>query len=189
MTKAGVVHRHLVLLSGGIDSACLIAESLARGARPSALFIDYGQPVAARERECSEALADYFAVDWSGVRVEGIGVPSGEIAGRNALLAHLALTWLGQGEVASVYLGIHAGTTYRDCSPEFLEETQRSLDFQSGGTVRIVGPYVNWPKLLVLRRAIELEVPIELTHSCERSSVPCGVCLSCVDRSELLARA
>lgn len=181
--------RELVLLSGGIDSACLLGERRVKGAKPEALFVAYGQPAEEEEEAASCALAADLGADWSKVEVGGIVLDVGEIAGRNALLAHLALTWLGRGEAALIYLGIHAGTPYRDCSPPFVSETQRSLDFQSGGAVRLVAPFVNWSKELIVARALELSLPLELTHSCERSGTPCSECPSCIDRSELLASA
>lgn len=180
---------NLILLSGGIDSATLLADGAARGDVLGALFVDYGQAPASRERACSKAIADHFDVEWSAVEISGLKIPEGEISGRNALLAHLALTKLGRGRGACIYLGIHAGTPYRDCTPEFVEETQRSLDFQSGGTVRLVAPYVTWSKQLLINRALQLAVPLELTHSCERSVSPCEECLSCIDRRAILARA
>ena len=106
----------------------------------------------------------------------------------NPLLAHLALTHLGGRGSTCIYLAIHAGTPYRDCTVQFIEETQRSLDFQSGGVVRLVAPYVAWSKQLVIEHALRLGVPLELTHSCERSTAPCGECPSCIDREALLAR-
>lgn len=178
-----------MLLSGGIDSSCLLAECAARGTVPTALFIDYGQPVAVVERRASVALAEHFDARWNEITIGGITPSAGEILGRNALLAHLALTWLGSGTPAVIQLGIHAGTSYRDCTPEFVAETQRSLDFQSGGEVRLLAPFVSWSKELILARALELGVPIEITFSCERANSPCGECLSCIDRRELLARA
>ncbi|HEY5708129.1 MAG TPA: 7-cyano-7-deazaguanine synthase [Solirubrobacterales bacterium] len=180
---------HLILLSGGIDSACLLAECDAKSLDPAALFVDYGQAVADKERSCSESLAAHFDIHWSAIELTGLVIPKGEILGRNALLAHLALTYLGHQNASCIYLGIHAGTPYRDCTPGFIEETQRSLDFQSGGAIRLVAPYLTWPKQLIIEHAEELGVPIELTHSCERSARPCGKCPSCLDRIGSFARA
>jgi 7-cyano-7-deazaguanine synthase len=179
---------HLILLSGGIDSACLLADCVVQGQSPSALFVDYGQPAAEIERNCSAEIASRYGAPWAAVQVGGLEVRDGEIPGRNALLAHLALTHLGNMRASCIYLAIHAGTPYRDCTPEFVEETQRSLDFQSGGSVRLVAPYLAWPKQLVVEHAIELGLPLELTYSCERGANPCGECPSCIDRDRLHAR-
>lgn len=174
--------REVVLVSGGIDSGCLLAERVAAGSVPDALFVDYGQPPVKAEREASRCLARTLTAPWSEVRVGGLEVSDGEIAGRNALLAHLALTWIGHCGAALIFLGIHAGTPYRDCSSSFVEETQRSLDFQSGGGVRLVAPFVDWPKQLIVDRAHELGLPLRQTHSCERGDNACDECASCIDR-------
>lgn len=179
---------HLVLLSGGIDSACLLADPTVHDGTSAALFVDYGQPVAQTEHECSARIASHYSAPWASIEINGLRVEHGEIPGRNALLAHLALTHLGAPGSACIYLAIHAGTPYRDCTAQFIEETQRSLDFQSGGAVRLVAPYVAWPKQQLIEHALQLGVPLELTHSCERSTAPCGECLSCIDREALLAR-
>ncbi|MDX6608231.1 MAG: 7-cyano-7-deazaguanine synthase [Solirubrobacterales bacterium] len=179
---------HLILLSGGIDSACLLAERAARRLEPTALFVDYGQSPADRERSCSKSLAAHFGVKWSAVRVGGLTIPNGEIPGRNALLAHLAVVHIGS-DASCIYLGIHAGTPYRDCTQAFVEETQRSIDFQSGGACQLVAPYLTWNKAEVHQRAKELGVPLGITHSCERAEDPCGNCASCIDREALLASA
>jgi 7-cyano-7-deazaguanine synthase len=180
---------HLILLSGGIDSACLLAECNAKRLDPAALFVDYGQAPARKEQFCSKSLAEHFSISWSSIEVTGLAVPSGEIPGRNALLAHLAFAHIGEWKASCIYLGIHSGTPYRDCTQEFVEETQRSLDFQSGGASQLVAPYVSWSKGEVHQRAKELGVPFELTHSCERSVDPCGRCASCTDRETILAGA
>jgi 7-cyano-7-deazaguanine synthase len=181
--------QEVVLLSGGIDSACLLADRSATGGAPSALFVSYGQPAALAERSASQAVAASVQAAWAEVGVTGIEPDRGEIAGRNALLAHLALTWLGRCESAVIYLGIHAESSYRDCSPAFVEETQRSLDFQSGGAVRLSAPYVSWPRALVIERARELGLAFTDTFSCETACDPCGSCASCVDRQVALASA
>lgn len=178
----------LVLLSGGIDSACLLADPAVHESTPSALFVDYGQSVAAIERKCSAQIASHYGAPWAAIEIDGLGVSDGEIPGRNALLAHLALTHLGGRGSSCIYLAIHAGTPYRDCTEQFIEETQLSLDFQSGGTAQLVAPYVAWPKQLLIEHALRLGVPLELTHSCERSTAPCLECTSCIDREVLLAR-
>ena len=178
---------HLVLLSGGIDSACLLADCTAKHRDVETLFIDYGQAPAMKERECSSALAAERNVPWSAVRLTGLSISAGEIPGRNALLVHIAFAHLGAIETSCIYLGIHAGTPYRDCTPDFIKETQKALDYLGGGTRQLVAPFVSWSKGEVHQRAKELGVPIELTHSCERSADPCGACPSCVDRRALVA--
>jgi 7-cyano-7-deazaguanine synthase len=178
---------HLVLLSGGIDSSTVLALTLEVGTSTSALFVDYGQAAASSEAKASAAIASHFGVGYQSLRCTGRTFGAGEIRGRNAFLVHTALMTLRQAK-AVVVLGIHAGTSYRDCSQSFLELMQRSYDFHTGGQVSLAAPLVDHLKGDVVRLARETGVPVELTYSCEAANEPCGKCLSCRDREELLAR-
>jgi 7-cyano-7-deazaguanine synthase len=178
---------HLILLSGGMDSACVLAERRNSTDRISALYVGYGQAAAEAERASSRLIADHYQVSWAELSVHGLVVPSGEIPGRNALLIHLAVAHLGSVHPSCIHLGIHGGTPYRDCSPTFLKEVQRSLDYQTGGGCQLVAPFLRWNKGQVLHRAVELDVPLHMTHSCECSKSPCGNCASCKDREAALA--
>jgi 7-cyano-7-deazaguanine synthase len=173
--------RALVLLSGGIDSAAALALALSEGFAAGTLFVDYGQAAAEAERSASRAIANHFAIAWREVTVAGHEFTSGEIRGRNAFLLHSALLVL-EWRAALVFIGIHAGTGYRDCDPPFVELIQQSFDYHSGGTVRIVAPFLGWSKLEIYDYAVSIGLPLNLTHSCEAGSLPCGACRSCLDR-------
>ena len=176
----------LVLASGGVDSSTLLWLSAEQGLDPSALFVDYGQPAAGAERTAVASICNSIGVPLRPVRYSGSSYGSGEIRGRNAHLLHTALMEFptSSGVVA---LGIHAGTGYSDCSPEFVEVMQRSYDFHTGGEITVVAPFVNWTKEQVYALATQLEVPLAQTYSCEAAVLPCGECRSCLDRSLLVA--
>jgi len=173
----------VVLFSGGIDSATLAAQLLARGRRPELLFVDYGQRPGAAERDSARALAAQWNSNLTEVGVAGYLPGKGEILGRNALLVHLALAHRPHAE--SLHLGIHAGTGYRDCSPAFVELMQRSLDFHTGGETQLSTPFIGMTKADVATLARILHVPIGMTHSCEVGAELCGRCRSCRDREVL----
>jgi 7-cyano-7-deazaguanine synthase len=177
-----------VLLSGGIDSAAGLVLALNRWSNVEALFIDYGQPPAARERAASAAVALHYDADWKSMKLEGVPVELGEIPGRNAALVHLGLlSWAPTAGV--ILMGIHAGTGYRDCEPEFVDVMQRSLDFHTGGSITLAAPFISFSKGDVYDYAIAQGVPLDLTYSCEAELKPCLVCPSCLDREALNARA
>jgi 7-cyano-7-deazaguanine synthase len=179
--------RTLILTSGGIDSACLLALSAAEDAE--ALFVDYGHLARMPEERAAAAVASNYRVPLSRLHVGPLSAGEGEIPGRNTLLAHLALSALA-GSPGRVLIGIHAGTGYRDCSPEFAELVQRSYDFHSDGRVQFTAPFIEQTKREILVLAGELGVPVELTYSCERGTEPpCGGCRSCRDRKGLRAAA
>jgi 7-cyano-7-deazaguanine synthase len=176
----------LILLSGGLDSATALAAASRDGASPGALFVVYGQAADLDELRAAAAIADHYSVSLDILKVAGLRFSEGEIRGRNAFLIHSALLAAPPGPT-TIIIGIHGGTDYVDCSPEFVELMQRSLAFHTGGEVTLAAPFLDFSKgdIHVLTR--KLDVPVELTYSCERGGDPCGECLSCKDRELLRA--
>ena len=178
----------LVLASGGVDSSTLLWLLAEQDLAPSALFVDYGQAAAEAESAAVARVCKAVGAPLRNVGYSGMSFGSGEIRGRNAYLLHTALIEFpaSSGVVA---LGIHAGTGYADCSPEFVDVMQRSYDFHTGGAINIVAPFLNWTKQQVYALAGQLDVPLEQTYSCESASRPCGKCRSCLDRGVLAVRS
>ena len=174
----------LILASGGVDSSTLLCLSAQQGLKPAALFLDYGQPAAEAEGEAVEKICSSLSAPWRRVRYASSKFGAGEIRGRNAFLLHTALLEFPSSS-GVVGLGIHAGTGYSDCSPEFMEVMERSYEFHTGGAITVTAPFLNWTKQDVYRLAVNLNVPLVKTHSCEASNLPCGRCRSCIDRSLL----
>lgn len=175
-----------VLLSGGVDSAVVLALLTAGRHEASAAWIDYGQPAAAAEREASKAIAAIYGAVWTELSVIGLAPPaSGEFPGRNDMLVSLAAAATPGRLIA---IGVHAGTNYVDCSPSWLAEWQGLLTVQHHGAVRLLAPLADLTKSQVYILASHLDVPIALTHSCEASALACDSCSSCADRRMLDAR-
>ena len=174
----------LVLASGGLDSSTLLALLISLNIRPTSLFIDYQQSAAIAEEAAITSICQTMGVPLRIVRHEGTRFGGGEIRGRNAFLLH---TGLLEFPVASgmIVMGIHAGTGYVDCSPDFVEVMQRSFDLHTGGSIAIVTPFLTWSKGDIWRLAVDLGAPIEQTYSCESNNQPCGSCNSCMDRQAL----
>ena len=171
----------LVLASGGIDSSTLLALSVQQGLEPIALFVDFGQPAAEAESRAIANICGWLNISWRRVRYAGSRFHAGEIRGRNAFLLQVALLEF-PSDSGIVVLGVHAGTDYADCSPEFMRIMGRSYGLCTGGTIIAVAPFLDWTKPDVYRLANELSVPISQTYSCEASNFPCEKCDSCVDR-------
>ena len=146
-------------------------------------FADYGQPAAAQEEVAVKRIVQHFNVSLSILRWSAPAqVSTGEIIGRNALLLFGALTQIGT-RPGILVTGVHAGTAYFDCSPDFLNLLQPIIDGYSDGRVRVAAPFIGWSKSQILDFARSAHVPLHLTYSCEKGgSAPCGECLSCRDR-------
>ena len=171
----------LILASGGVDSSTLLWLSVQQGLTPTALFVDYGQPAAKAEGEAVAKICSSLGTPWRRVRYKGTGFGAGEIRGRNAFLLHMALVEFPSNS-GVVALGIHAGTGYADCSPEFMEVIERSYEFHTGGAITATAPFLHWTKRDVYQLASNLNVPLALTHSCEADNYACQRCRSCLDR-------
>jgi 7-cyano-7-deazaguanine synthase len=176
-----------VLLSGGVDSALVLALLAADGRKASAVWIDYGQPAAPAEREASKAIASRYGAAWTELVVIGLAPPSaGEFPGRNDVLVALAAA---AAPGRSLAVGVHAGSGYADCSPPWIEQWQGLLAVQYHGTVCLLAPLAHLTKVQVYALAHHVGVPTHLTYSCEAAAVPCGHCSSCADRQMLDAGA
>jgi 7-cyano-7-deazaguanine synthase len=178
----------LVLLSGGLDSlACIVHYRLA-GKSVSGLFIDYGQPAAKHEIAAVSRLATVLHLPVATVTVNGIAINRGFIRGRNALLLQLGLMHSAD-ECGIVALGVHAGTSYADCSPYFIYEAQRMFNIYMDGAIQVDAPFLAWTKREIWEFLLKYDAPVDLTYSCERGGdQPCNQCLSCQDIHALWSR-
>jgi len=176
----------LILLSGGIDSSACINFYKENDCSVEALFIDHGQLAAAKEIDAARKIAAYFNIHLRCLRLlDAKKKKVGEIIARNAFLIQTALMECSR-ETNIIGLGIHAGTSYYDCSAPFLKSMQDVANGYTSGCVKIEAPFINWNKLDIWRYLIHNKIPYELTYSCEKGTdPPCGKCLSCQDIKEL----
>ncbi|MDY7013393.1 MAG: 7-cyano-7-deazaguanine synthase QueC [Cyanobacteriota bacterium] len=209
----------VVLLSGGLDSATAAAIAIADGYEAIALSLDYGQRhrrelEAARNIARALNLADRFLVEvnlaqWGGSSLTdraqalpqtgvqpGI-VPSTYVPGRNTVFLAIALSLAEARGAEAIYLGINAVdySGYPDCRPEYLQAYQTLANLSSkvgieGKAPQLIAPLVRLTKKEIVLRALDLNVPIELTWSCyQGGEAPCGLCDSCRIRDRALIEA
>ena len=176
----------LVLMSGGIDSTACAHFFQQRGDQVKGVFVDYGQPASDAELVAVNGLTQYLGVPLSVLSFKSsLEFGPGEIVGRNAFLVFASLMGI-QPRGGIISLGIHSGTSYYDCGPDFIERMSNVVQSYSGGRLQIYCPFLLEPKSTVLRYARFAGIPINLTYSCELGTVPpCGRCLSCKDRNAL----
>jgi 7-cyano-7-deazaguanine synthase len=176
----------IVLLSGGLDSAACSHLLGQAGWSVRGLFLAYGQAAAEPERWAARDVATHLGIDLSEVTVTGgAGFAAGELIGRNAFFVFTALLTerIARG---GIVLGVHAGTPYYDCSPTFVNATDRLVAEYTDGRVRLLAPLLAWSKADVLAYCRKTGIPPALTYSCEAGTVPvCGRCASCRDRAAL----
>jgi 7-cyano-7-deazaguanine synthase len=152
----------------------------------SAVFIDFGQASARRERAAATEVASLLGMDLSVVEVKsGTAFGPGEIIGRNAFLAFTALL-TGNLRSGVIALGIHSGTPYYDCSELFVKRLDTLIRENTNGRVSLQIPFLGWSKAEVYTYFSTIGIPANITYSCQAGSwPPCGKCPSCLDRKEL----
>jgi 7-cyano-7-deazaguanine synthase len=209
----------VVLLSGGLDSATSAAQAIADGYELIALSLHYGQRhdrelVAAKQVAEHLGIKEHFVVDvnlaqWGGsaltdqtieVPTDGVQpgvIPVTYVPGRNTVFLAIALSLAEAKGAEAIYLGINAVdySGYPDCRPEYLEAVQHLATLSSktgleGKPPKLVAPLVMDSKVDIVRRALQLGVPIALTWSCYQGQAePCGLCDSCRIRDQALIDA
>lgn len=177
-----------VLVSGGIDSAALLAFYLRQRFNVQALFMDFGQPAAKEESHAARLVCEHFGTQLSIMTAKcGAVFSPGEISGRNAFLVFAALLKC-RPQSGIIAIGVHEGAPYYDCSEGFFKSIQTVVDGYSAGRIKVTAPFLKWPKQIIWEFARNVGVPLDATYSCEKGGVrPCGECLSCKDRKALSA--
>jgi 7-cyano-7-deazaguanine synthase len=133
-----------------------------------------------------QKLASRYALEPTQLVLNGFRVHNGgEAIGRNAALIHLALLQITLAE-KFIYIGIHKGTSFYDCSSRFFELCSILVSEQSDGKVRLVAPLLELTKREIVDFAQQIALPFSETYSCQSGrEIPCGICLSCLDREAL----
>ncbi len=207
-------NKAVVLVSGGLDSATVLAMAIAEGYECYALAFDYGQRHRAEldaSRNISAALGcqshkvvalDLRAIGGSALTDDSIDVPEEEAEGipvtyvpaRNTVFLSLALGWAEVLGANSIHIGVNAVdySGYPDCRPEFIAafEAVANLATQvgvEGQKMHIHTPLMSLSKGEIIRRGMALGVDYGQTVSCYQASdngLACGVCDSCRLRAE-----
>ncbi len=135
------------------------------------------------------ALTDGLIKVPSGTPEEEIGtsIPPTYVPARNTVLISMAAAWAEALHADFVFIGANAVdySGYPDCRPEFIKAMQRATDMGTkrgveGNPIRIIAPIMRSSKADIVRRGLELDVPLRLTWSCYRGRLKaCGHCDSC----------
>lgn len=179
-----------VLVSGGLDSMACIDFFKKQEAGIKGIFIDFEQKAVQKEEISAKNIADHFGISLSVIRLHGLNQnisDDGCVRGRNVFLALIGLM-NAEATTGSIALGIHSGTNYADCSPQFTKVVQDIFDMYTDRQFTINTPFLEWSKLDIWQYCKDNKLPIDLSYSCELGlEEPCGLCKSCKDRVELNA--
>jgi len=119
----------------------------------------------------------------------GAGIPVTYVPARNTIFLAHALAWAETIPAGHIFIGANAidYSGYPDCRPEFIALFQMLANVATkagveGARVQIHAPLIEFSKAEIVRKAVELDVDLSLTHSCY-DPLPdgraCGKCDSC----------
>ena len=201
-------NKAVCLLSGGLDSATVLAQALAAGYQCSAISFSYGQ-THERELKASEALALHYGIDRivAEVNLTGIAksaltghgeitkrsietiseeIPNTYVPSRNIIFLSMAASYAESMGASNIFIGANAidYSGYPDCRPEFFNAFEKALNLGTKAGAKskfhIHVPLQYLKKSEIVKLGKKLDVPYELTTSCyEGGEEACGECDSC----------
>ena len=221
MTEHAVVteKRAVILLSGGLDSATVVAMARAEGYSCYTMSFDYGQRHRSELDAAARVARDLGAIEHKviGLNLDGIGgsaltdssidvpetlgegIPVTYVPARNTVFLSLALGWAEVLQARDIFIGVNAVdySGYPDCRPEFVQafEVMANLATKAGvegNGFRIQAPLQNLSKAQIDQAGVKLGVDYSLTVSCYQADAQgraCGKCDSCRLRAEGFAAA
>jgi len=204
----------VILLSGGLDSATVLAIAREAGYACHALSLDYGQRHNAELAAAARVAASLGAAEHrvlklglsdiggSALTDAAIAVPESPTAGipvtyvpaRNTVMLALALAWAEVLGSRDLFIGVNAVdySGYPDCRPEFIAAFEQMANLATragveGARLRVHAPLQQLSKAQIIQRGRELGVDYAQTVSCYQADADgraCGRCDACRLRRE-----
>ncbi len=197
----------VVILSGGMDSSTAAFIAKSQGYKIIPVHFNYGQRTERKELESFNSICDCLCVKNRyvinipffkqigasalvdkniDVPTEGIkpGIPVTYVPFRNGIFLSIAAALAEKENAKSMFIGVveEDSSGYPDCKEEFIKYMQKAIN---SGTkpethIEIKTPLIHLKKEDIVKKALEIGVPLELTWSCyTNEDEACGVCDSC----------
>jgi 7-cyano-7-deazaguanine synthase len=201
-----------VLISGGLDSAILLGDSLRRYSEVTPIYIRCGLswesvefaylqryldalacPALKALVTLEQPIADVYGPHWS---ITGKGVPGADtpdeamfLPGRNVLLLAKSLLWCHLHKAPALALGSLQTNPFPDATPAFFRGFQDLVNQAMQGRVDVVLPFSGMKKAAVMKLGHGL--PLEHSFSCVApvDGMHCGRCNKCAERQHAFADA
>ena len=201
--------RAVVLLSGGMDSATVLAIARSQGQECHCLTVDYGQrhrAELAAAAQVARALGaaghrimelDLSALGGSALtdrsiavpEAPGEGIPVTYVPARNTIFLALALAWAEVLGARDIWFGANAVdySGYPDCRPEYMRAFEGLANLATkaaveGNKLALHTPIISLSKADIIRRGAALGVDYAQTVSCYQATgegLACGRCDAC----------
>lgn len=199
----------VVLVSGGLDSATVLAMAVAQGFRCHTLSFDYGQRHRAELHAAERVSVDLGAASHKVVKLDlgtiggsaltdrniqvpeqaTEGIPVTYVPARNTVFLSIALGWAEVLQASAIFIGVNAVdySGYPDCRPEYVAAFQVLANLATragveGQVLSIETPLIHLSKSDIIQRGLALGVDYSKTISCYQADddgLACGRCDSC----------
>ena len=201
----------VVIFSGGPDSASVLYLAKDRGYEVHAITFDYGQ-IAKVEIDRAMSIAQglgvtHKVIDLSSLEDVYSGVTSLVDSGiqmtsefsdpiivpfRNGVFLAVTVAYAASIGAETILYGAQGSDeeNYPDCRKEFYKAFEEAARLGTETQITIDAPFSDMTKAEMLKRGVELGVPLHLTWSCYRNGpLHCGVCESCNNRRRAFREA
>ena len=203
------VKRAVVLLSGGLDSATVLAIAKSQGYECYCLSLDYHQRHSSELQAAQRVAKALGAAEHKTVQLDlsifggsaltdnniavpetaSVGIPVTYVPARNTIMLSLSLAWAEVLQAQDIFIGVNAldYSGYPDCRDEYVKAFQAMANLATksaveGKTITVHAPLIDMTKAEIVTQGIELGVDYGMTVSCYQADAQgkaCGVCDSC----------
>ncbi len=204
----------VILLSGGLDSATVLAMAKDQGYECYALSFNYGQRHAAELNAAAKVVSDFNVIEHKTIDLDLTqiggsaltdnnidvpesateGIPVTYVPARNTIFLSYALAWAEVLEINNIFIGINAVdySGYPDCRPAYIQAFERMANLATKSSVEgtkltIHTPLIDLSKADIILQGSKLNVDYSLTisrYQVDEDGGACGVCDSCRFRKE-----
>lgn len=198
--------RAVILVSGGLDSATVLAMAIDQGYECYTLSMDYGQRHRIELDRAKKVSAINGAQEHRVVRIDignfggsaltdrDIDVPTQEtneipityVPARNTVFLSVALGWAEVLEAKAIFIGANAVdySGYPDCRPEYIEAFQSLANLATkvgveGEKISVEAPIIHLTKGEIIQEGLRLGVDYSQTISCYNPRTDGKICREC----------
>ena len=201
----------VVVLSGGPDSATVAYWAKHQGYQIYPITFNYGQ-IAVKETESAKKIVAKLDVATKIINLSALkeifsnvtslcneAIPlTSEFSNpiivpfRNAIFLSVAVAYASAVGSQDIFYGAQGSDepNYPDCRRDFYEAFEKAAKLGTEQDITIQAPFNGYKKSELLKEAVKLHVPLELTWSCYRDAEKhCGKCESCINRKKAFQEA
>jgi len=200
-------NKAICLLSGGLDSAVVVAVAKEQGYEPCLLFVNYGQKTLKKEKWCVEKIADFYDIKemrmidikWlkgfgksalfdKNIKLDESNSALEYVPFRNSIFLSIATAWAEVANARAIFVGSSGGDSIcPDNSSDYLKAFQQVINKGTmlNKDIKIIAPLIDTDKNGAVKMGSELGVRFDFTWSCHNNiDRACGHCSNCLARKK-----